>query len=176
MAAYTVYWRHEYWKSLPAEDPGPRLVVLFGGLHQSQPSFIAAGVKSGDRVFPITARRRRVHVLASMVVTEIVEVDSADPELGGWLPRFAEWAFLAESCTTEVVMGSQGTPIRRDRIVPGDVLRSWRYLNRRGERKLKFLDGDEMARADSFRGIYRLHPETAERLAAITGAGLAVVS
>jgi hypothetical protein len=176
MVAFTVYWRHDYWKSLPSEDPGPRLTVLSGGLHQSQPSFLAAGVRPGDRVFPITARRRRVHVLASMVVTEIVEVDPADPELGGWLPRCAEWAFLAESCTSEVVIGAQGTPLRRDRIVPGDVLRSWRYLNRRGERKLKFLEGDEMARADSFWGIYRLHPETAECLAAITGAGLAIVS
>jgi hypothetical protein len=127
-------------------------------------------------VFPITVRKRRVHVLASMVVTGIVEVDSVDPELDGWLPRYAEWTFLAETCTTEVVLGAQGTPIRRDRIVPGDVLRSWRYLNRRGERKLRFLQGDEMARADSFWGIYRLHPRTAERLAAITGEGLALAS
>jgi hypothetical protein len=175
MAAYTVYWRHEYWRSLPTEDPGPRLTVLFGGPHLSQPSFHAAGVEVGDCVYPITARRRRVHVLASMVVADIVDVDSVDPELGGWLPRFAEWAFLAATCTTEVVVGSQGTPIRRDRIVSGEVLRSWRYLNRRGERRLKFLDGDEMARADSFQGICRLHPETARALAAITGSGLALV-
>lgn len=58
--------------------------------------------------------------------------------------------------------------------MPGDVLRSWRYLRRSDE--LKFLEGDEMARADSFWGIYRLHPETAERLAAITGSGLAIAS
>ena len=85
-------------------------------------------------------------------------------------------SFLAETCTTEVVIGRQGTPIRRDRIVPGDMLRSWRYLNRRGERRLRFLEGDEMARPDPFRGVYRLHDQTAAELAAMTGEGLAIVS
>ena len=33
-----------------------------------------------------------------------------------------------------------------------------------------------MARADSFWGIYRLHPDTAEQLAAMTNVGLTVVS
>ncbi|HEX5619359.1 MAG TPA: hypothetical protein VFX51_13125 [Solirubrobacteraceae bacterium] len=176
MAAFTVYWRRDYWKSLPREDPGPRLTVLFGGPHQSQPSFLRAGVEVGDRLFPITAYRRRVYVLASMLVSEIVEVDSGtDPELRGLLRRYAEWSFLAETCTTEVVIGTQGTPIRRDRVVPGHVLRSWRYLNRRGERGLRFLEGDEMARADSFWGIYRLSDDTAAALATMTGEGLAIV-
>jgi hypothetical protein len=177
MAAYTVYWRRDYWKSLPREDPGPRLAVLFGGPHRSQPSFLRAGVEAWDRLFPVTAYRRRVHVLASMLVSEIVEVDSTtDPELRGLLRRYAEWSFLAETRTTEVVIGTEGTPIRRDRIVPGDVLRSWRYLNRHGERRLKFLEGDEVARADSFWGIYRLSDDTAADLAAITGEGLTIVT
>jgi hypothetical protein len=176
MAAYTVYWRRDYWKSLPREDPGPRLTVLFGGPHQSQPSFLRAGVEVGDRLFPVTVYRRRVYVLASMLVSEMVEVDIDDPEMRGLLRRFAEWSFLAETCTTEVVIGTQGTPIRRDRVVPGHVLRSWRYLNRSGERRLRFLEGDEMTRPDPFRGIYRLHDDTAAELAAMTGEGLAIVS
>ena len=163
-------------ESLPREDPGPRLAVLFGGPHQSQPSFLRAKVGVGDLVFPVNVRQRRLHVLASMRVREIVEVDETDEEMGGLLPRFAEWSFLAPTCTSEVVIGEAGTPIRRDRIVDAATLADWCYLNRRGERRLRHIEGAQVMRHDSFDGIYRLHPTTAAALEQLVGPGLQAVT
>jgi hypothetical protein len=177
MAAFTAYWRHVFWSYLPAEDPGPRLKVMFGGIHRSQPSFVAAGVGPGDRVFAVTAHRRRVYLLGAMTVKDIVELALDETaESSGLLAQYAEWSFLADDCTSEVVLGEAGTPIRRDRVLTGDVLAAWRYLNRRRERALSNLEGDQLTRHDAIWGIYRLSPETARTLAALTGDRLTVAT
>ena len=176
MASFSVYWPAEVVDRLPEDGPGPRLRVLYGGPHQSMPSFRRARVEVGDRLYPVTVRQRVLHVLGSLLVREILEVDELDDERGGWPARFPEWDFLARTCTNEVIVGSEGTPVRRDRPVAPDVVLDWTFLNRRGERPLRRVDPDgRILSADGLQGIYELHPETADALHGIVGRGLAVV-
>ena len=176
MASFSVYWPADVVDRLPVDAPGPRLKVLYGGPHSSQPSFRRARVQPGDRLYPVTVRQRILYVLGSVRVREIVEVDELDDDRGGWPARFPEWDFLARTCTNEVVVGDEGTPVRRDRPVPKNVVLDWTFLNRRGERPLRRVDPDgRILGADGLQGIYELHPDTADGLHSIVGRGLVLV-
>lgn len=58
-----------------------------------------------------------------MRVQEIAPADGDDqqPLLEEDFTRHGVWRFLAPTCTTEVVIGSEGTGIHLDRPVPGEI-------------------------------------------------------
>ncbi|MFI5688621.1 hypothetical protein [Streptomyces sp. NPDC051636] len=167
--AYTTLWTNDLCTALIRGGfEGERLSVLFGGPHQSLPSFGRAGVKPGDRVYPIRVFRKRMWVLGSMEVARLLDYDTVGDHLAmeDYL-RLAHWKPLKTSCVTEVVVGPPGSPLTFDTPVPGNVLTQLTYRSRRGERHIKHVVDGELLRAVSVHGIYRLAPESASALDAL---------
>lgn len=167
--AYTTLWTNDLCKALIAGGlEGERLTVLFGGVHQSLPSFVRAGVKPGDVIYPIRVFRKQMWVLGAMEVGRLLDYDT----VGEQLPmedyvRLIHWKMLKTSCTSEVLVGPPGTPLTFNRPVPGDVLTRLTYRSRRGERQIKHVVDGELRSAVSVHGVYRLAPESARELEAL---------
>ena len=81
--------------------------------------------------------------------------------------RHPELGYLAPTCTSEVIIGEEGTPIRLDVAVPSDLLARLRFRSRRAERGLKSIEDGQLKHALSLQGIYRLSPSSADDLAAL---------
>lgn len=154
--AYSVYWPQQRWKR--AATVAEPLTVLFGGPHTSEPSFRRATVQPGDLLYPIGVCDQVLYVFGRMRVQEIVLVgDGERSRLDQYFARYGVWRFLAPTCTTEVVIGSEGTGIRLDRPVPGEVLKRLTYRPRRGPRPVKHVSEDgRLMHVLSVQGIYRL--------------------
>jgi hypothetical protein len=151
--AYSVYWPQPRWRQ--AVGVSQPLTVLFGGPHISEPSFRRATVQPGDLLYPIGVRDQVLYLFGRMRVQEIIEVDK--DLLREHLARHGAWRFLAPTCTTEVVIGSEGTSVILDRPLPGELLRRLTYLPRRGPRPVKHVSEDgRLVHAMSVQGIYRL--------------------
>jgi hypothetical protein len=81
--------------------------------------------------------------------------------------RHPQLWYLAPTCTTEVVVGEEGTPIRLDVAVPSDLLERLRFRSRRAERGLKQIADGRLTNALSLQGIYRLSTASAAELAVV---------
>jgi hypothetical protein len=148
-----VYWPQPRWRQ--AAGVRQPLTVLFGGPHTSEPSFRRATVQPGDLLYPIGVRDQVLYLFGRMEVQEIIEVDK--DRLGEYLARHGAWRFLAPTCTTEVVIGTEGTRVLLDRPLPGEVLKRLTYLPRRGPRPVKHVSEDgRLVHAVGVQGIYRL--------------------
>lgn len=148
-----MYWPQPRWQRAAALSQP--LTVLFGGPHTSEPSFRRATVQPGDLLYPIGVCGQVLYLFGRMRVQEIIEVD--DDRLREYLARYGLWRFLAPTCTSEVVIGSEGTRVLLDRPLPGDMLRRLTYLPRRGPRPVKHVSEDgRLVSAMSVQGIYRL--------------------
>ncbi len=164
--AYSVYWPQHRWRR--AAVVCQRLTVLFGGPHQSEPSFRRATVRPGDLVYPIGVCDQVLYVLGRMRVAEIVAVGEDRALLEEYLARYGAWRFLAPTCTTEVVLGSEGTGVLLDRPLPGEILRRLTYQPRRGPRPVRHVSKDgRLLHSPSVQGIYRLAESSAADLEAI---------
>ncbi|MFJ3302488.1 hypothetical protein ACIPSA_05100 [Streptomyces sp. NPDC086549] len=169
---YTTLWTNDLCKALVSRArTGDRLSVLFGGPHQSMPAFTRAGVKPGDRILPVRVFRKRLWVLGSMEVEQILDYDDTIEERLGTpeRERLAHWALLEVSCAGEIVLGRPGAPLGFDRPVPPDLLARITYRSRRGERQIKHVVDGELHSAVSLHGIYRLAPESARELEELVG-------
>jgi hypothetical protein len=186
--SYTVLWtddRCRWLKEHGATDQPLR--VLFGGGHQSAPSFTRFGVRPGDFIYPVRVHRTILHVIARMRVREIIPVgdyllhhlDCPDVDLTRHLyevqadlnrlhPELEHR--IPWGCVYEAALGEDGMPIRFDATVPPDVLERLRFRSRRGERALKYVEDGKLKRSVGLQGgVYRLSPESAvefERLVA----------
>jgi hypothetical protein len=164
-----VYWPQERWRR--AATVGQRLTVLFGGPHTSEPSFRRATVQPGNLLYPIGVRDQVLYVFGRMRVQEIVPVDDGNDQqlrLEQYFVRYGMWRFLAPTCTTEVVIGSEGTGIRLDRPVPSEILKRLTYSPRRGPRPIKHVSEDgRLMHQLSVQGIYRLAEASAVDLEAV---------
>jgi hypothetical protein len=163
--AYSVYWPQVRWRQ--AAGVAEPLSLLFGGPHISEPSFRRATVQPGDLLYPIGLCDQVLYVFGRMRVQEIIPVgDLGQPCLDEYLSH--TWRFLAPTCTTEVVIGTQATSIHLDRPVPGDVLKRLTYHPRRGLRPVKHVTEDgRLTHPLSVQGIYRLAESSAADLEAI---------
>jgi hypothetical protein len=151
--AYSVYWPQRWWRS--AAGVTENLTVLFGGPHLSQPSFRRATVQRGDLLYPIGICDQALYVFGRMRVQEIIAADRR--LLDEYFTRYKMWQFLAPTCTTEVVIGAEGTRVHLDRPLPGEVLKRLTYQPRRGARPVKHVSEDgRLMHSLSVRGIYRL--------------------
>jgi len=169
--AYSVYWPQDRWRR--AAGIAHKLTVLFGGPHTSEPSFRRATVQPGDLLYPIGVCDQVLYVFGRMRVQEIVPVGgTGEQPLDDYLSRYSIWRFLAPTCTTEVVIGAEGTGIHLDRPVPGEVLKRLTYHPRRGLRPVKHVSEDgRLMHVLSVQGIYRLaESSVADLEAVLTGA------
>ncbi|UUU31913.1 hypothetical protein JIX56_19525 [Streptomyces sp. CA-210063] len=167
--AYTTLWTNDLCRALISGGfEGQRLGVLFGGPHQSLPSFERAGVKTGDAVYPIRAFRKQMWVLGRLEVGWLLDYDTVGNHLAMEdCLRLVHWKPLKAGCVSEVLVGPPGTPLTFNRPVPGDLLGRLTYRSRRGERQIKHVVDGELLRAVSVHGIYRLAPQSAEELRAV---------
>jgi hypothetical protein len=182
---YTDFWSSYRIKLLKkARQEGARLEVLFGGPHSSLPNHKRYGVKAGDYLYPVHVDKGAMYVLGRMRVREILTLEeyidrnpqmldgiTKDPEypdmtLSRYMKHHPEKTYLAPTCTDEAVVGEDGTPIKLDIAVPGDVLERLEYRSQRGVRKLKVKDG-KLQNWMSVWGIYRLTQPSAEAVDAL---------
>jgi hypothetical protein len=130
-------------------------------------------VQSGDLLYPIGVCDQVLYVFGRMRVHEIIPVGDSDHRpLDEYFSRYGAWRFLAPTCTTEVVIGAEGTGIHLDRPVPGEILKRLTYHPRRGLRPVKHVSEDgRLMHPLSVQGIYRLAEASAADLEAVlTGA------
>ncbi|WP_370416398.1 hypothetical protein [Streptomyces fradiae] len=164
--SYTTLWTNGLCRELERLGrTGQRLTMLFGGPHQSLPSFLRAGVQPGDRIYPVRANRTCLYVLGALEVAQIVPYENA----GSALPdddyvKLLDWRPLKTGCVTEVLIGPPGAPLRFDTVVPGDLLERLTYTSRRGERLLKHVEDGRLIRSTSLQGIYRLAADSAAEI------------
>jgi hypothetical protein len=166
--AYTVFWTIDRWLGALSVGHKP-LPVLFGGPHLSEPSFRRAGVRVGDLLYPVAVSNRRVHVVARMRVREMILLGQEDgPTLiDQRFPQYKAWKILAPTCTEEVIVGMEGTPLRADIELPAEVLERLTFRSQRGERPLRYVRDGELTRSVGLHGIYRLTPSSAADLSAL---------
>ncbi len=156
--AHTVVWTNDYCRALrKAGDVGKTLRVLFGGSHLSQPSLTSFGVRPGSWVYSLRVDKGCLVIVAAMRVERFIGISEyvkdvlglpesylslhlftleerlrrEHPEGGHLLPR----GFIVE-----VALGTNGSSIRLDRLVPADVVEKMRFVSRRGERPIKHLE------------------------------------
>ncbi|TDU05547.1 hypothetical protein EDD99_4066 [Streptomyces sp. 846.5] len=164
--SYTVLWTNDLCRELiRGSYTGQRPSMLFGGPHQSRPSFRRAGVVPGDRVFAVRVHRTALYLVCAMQVQRIVDYADAGAELADEdYPRLTHWRPLKSGCISEVVLGTPGTPIPFDAPVAGEPLERLTFTSRRGERQLKYVEDGRLLRSVSLEGIYRLAPDSADIL------------
>ncbi|MFD4736774.1 hypothetical protein ACFWNQ_05275 [Streptomyces virginiae] len=164
--AYTTLWTNDLCRELERSGyAGQRLTMLFGGPHQSLPSFRRAGVRSGDLIYPVRVLRTRLHVLGSMEVSRIIPYEDAGSVLhDDDYAKLLDWRPLKAGCVTEVLTGPPGSPLSFGTTVPPDLLERLTYTSRRGERTLKYIEDGRLTRSVSLQGIYRLAPASASEL------------
>ena len=169
--AYTVFWAsHRCGGARASIEAGEPLTILFGGPHQSLPSFVKAKVSAGDLVYPIAVYDQQVFVLGRMRVREVrsFTVESTGRLFQEHVDGNPHWRFLADSCMTEAVIGYEGTVLRLDAAVPAEILRRLTYRSQRGSRTIRHLDEHgKLLRSQSLRGIYRLTEPCANDLDAV---------
>jgi hypothetical protein len=177
--AYTTFWTHDRCQAAKrANQEGKPLTLLLGGPHLSQPSFRRAGVKAGDWVYPISVYRGILYIIARMPVQRLSPIEDyidQHPELfakykhhghvlstlQAYFDDHPEQRYLFHTCTDEVVIGIDGTPICFDVALPSEQTEQVRFRSQRRERPIKHLDNGRITSAISLQGIYRLSTSTA---------------
>jgi len=181
--SFTTLWTNDRCQLLRQQNQeGKNLTILFGGPHTSEPSFRRAAVRVGDTIYPVRVKQGVLYILARMRVKQILALEDyiqlypevfSGCEISQWtsvtfenyLQLHPEMRFLAPTCTDEVVLGSEGTPIRLDQPVPADVVEALRFRSQRRERGIKHLQDGRIKNVISLQGIYRLSEGSAEDFA-----------
>lgn len=183
--SYFVNWSQDRCRGLRKNgDVGP-LRAVYGSPHTSAPKLSKYGVGPGDRLFVTALDKGQVCIVAAMTVEQILDVlaflaarhgvpaealelhlwklcdklHAERPELGHELPF---------GCVDEVAVGDDGTSIRFDRIIPGDVLARVEVVTKKGVvRGLPVTDG-RLTKPTSITGhVYRLTSKAASLFEAV---------
>ena len=181
--SFTTLWTNDRCQLLRQHNQeGKNLTILFGGPHTSEPSFRRAAVKAGDIIYPVRVKQGVLYIIARLRVSQILALEDyiqlypkvfSGCEISQWpsitfenyLKLHPEMRFLAPTCTDEVVLGSEGTPIRLDRSVPPDVVEALRFRSQRRERGIKHIQDGRIKKVISLQGIYRLSDRSAGEFA-----------
>ncbi|MFE5582675.1 hypothetical protein [Kitasatospora sp. NPDC056531] len=160
--AFTVLWTQETCRDLrKAGREGERPTVAYSGVHQSLPAW--SGARAGDEVYALHVNRGEVFVVSRMRVVDLERGDCCRSGHDEW------WMLGVGGCgATEVHV--DGTPVRFDLPIPGELLERLTWRNRRNQtRGLKYVVDGRLERAVSLQGFYRLTPESADELAELVG-------
>ncbi|HEY9327743.1 MAG TPA: hypothetical protein VIS09_05840 [Streptomyces sp.] len=170
--AFTVLWTHDTCRALrKAGRVGERTPVAFSGVHSSLPAW--TGARAGDEVYALHVNRREVFVVSRMRVIDVERGDCCGTAPVAWedpaYPGHGDWSMLgAEGCGAQAVH-VDATPVRFDAAIPGELLARLTWRNRRGRtRVLKYVVDGRLENSVSLHGFYRLTPEAADELAALS--------
>jgi hypothetical protein len=83
-------------------------------------------------------------------------------------PGHNDWAMLGAHGCGATPVHVDATPVRFDITIPGDLLGTLTWRNRRGDtRAVKHLVNGRLERSISLQGLYRLTPESTQTLTAL---------
>jgi hypothetical protein len=181
--SFTTLWTRDRCRALlHYQREGTSFNTLFGGPHTSEPSFRRAGVQAGDTIYPVRVEKGILYIISRMRVKEILTIDEyierfpdlfigcertpwATITFDNYLKLHPELHFLAPTCTLEVVLGDDSTPICLNRAVPSEVLERLRFRSQRRERSLKQIEDGRITSVIGLQGIYRLSKASADDFA-----------
>jgi hypothetical protein len=151
---------------------GSRPDVLFGGPHLSEPRFSKYHIRAGDYILPIRVERGVMYILSRMRVSQLMALDSyidSYPDvftgcdtgkapfaiLDDWLRLHPDKRYLVASCTDEVALIEEATPLRLDLAVPPDLLQRLVFKSGNRENKLGSIVDGKLTSSLSLQGCYR---------------------
>ena len=183
--AYTVLWNSDRVKIAKKHGLAGRPIdFLFGGQHTSQPSFIRAGVKAGEVVYPISLRDGGVHIHSQFRVRAIITVEdfiTAHPDLyppdqhGRWpfetLDKGVEshpWLrALNWTCSDHILLAERSTPFSLETVLPPEMLTRLTYRSKKTERPIRGVADGRLTTSISLQGVYRLSFSSATDFASL---------
>jgi uncharacterized protein (TIGR02996 family) len=108
------------------------------------------GVAHGDYLYPITVRKKRLHVIARMRVREVSTTSAyltARPD---------EAAVLLEPSAGDILIGEGGALQRLDRRLPFAAVARLRFRTEQGERALEYQFHGLLLQSFDLQGLYEL--------------------
>jgi hypothetical protein len=155
---FTLLWNNDYCRQLKRIGvEGEPLRFVWGG-HNLLTRFSHYKVACGDYIMPVRVFEKNLYLIGLMKVKQSVN---------RWVylkDHPADELFIYHDCANEVLVGEEGTPIRFDTIVPQQYLEELRFVSKRGERGIKYVQDGKLMRSVSLEGVYRLSPESVELL------------
>jgi hypothetical protein len=151
---FTMLWSKEYCAFVSQMGAvGEPLQYIWGG-YNSGSDFSHYKVKPDDFIYPITIKNFSLHLIARMKVYECLPFTTFQ----NLFPTQSKQVY--HSCANQILIGTEGTPIRLDRSVPASTLENLTYLSGKSTRKPKYVTGGKVSNISSFQGIYRLAPDS----------------
>lgn len=155
---FTMLWSKDYCDFLSrAGAMGQPLQYIWGG-YNSCSDFKHYRVKPDDYIYPIAVRNGSLYLIARMQVYNCISLDTFQ----NLFP--AQSAAVYNACADQILIGTDGTPIRLDRPVPAPFLANLTYQSAKGPRKPNYVEGGKVLKTNSFQGLYRLTPDSVDRL------------
>jgi hypothetical protein len=169
--AFTTLWTQDTCRELRrAGRVGMRPPVAFSGAHTSLPSWVS--VKVGDDVYALYVNKCVVYMVSRLRVVDKQRRECCGAVPATWRdpahPGHDDWAMLGANGCGASPVHVDATSVRFDIAIPGDLLGTLTWRNRRGDtRGLRHVVDGRLERAISLQGLYRLTPESTDKLAAL---------
>ncbi len=179
-SSFTVLWNHDRVAIAKRHGLlGQPIPFLFGGPHTSQPSFCRAGVQGGDVVYPVQVKSGVVHLLARVVVREIVPVetfvhertDLYPPEKRGrWMGETLDIAIQSQpwlralnwTCSDHVLKPEKSSPLTVEVTLPVHALERLSFRSKKTLRPIEGVEDGRLTTITGLQGVYRLSEKSAE--------------
>jgi hypothetical protein len=157
-AASTALWTQDGCRAPPA---------VYSGIHQSLPSW--GHVETGDDVFALHVNRCVVRVVSRLRLLDWKQTDCCGTLPAGWAdPAYRGhpgWDMLSAGGCCAAPVHVDATPIRFDVTIPGDLLTTLTWQNRRGAtRTRKHVVDGRLRSSISLQSVYRLTDDSAAAL------------
>ncbi len=138
------------------EAPEP-LHFLWGG-HNLLTRYSHFGVRPGDTVYPILILKRRLYLIGRMTVARVADLKEY------LATHKSDRAYVHHQCANEALIGTHGSFVHFDLVVPNEILERWRFRSQRGERPIKGLVNGQLTCPETFHGTYRVTEDTSTEL------------
>jgi hypothetical protein len=159
-SGYVIYWTADTVNLIrKAGELGQPLQVILGGFPTSKPPLGRYGIEAGDRIYAVSVRKGAFHLIASMTVDELVDVNAYLSRLDVEAEQSGGHRSLWDHAG-EVALGRDGTPLDLRRVIrPEDVATITFQPKRGAARPISHVDG-VIQQTTGLTGHYlRLTPE-----------------
>ncbi|WP_261399094.1 hypothetical protein [Streptomyces misionensis] len=123
-------------------------------------------------MYALHVNRCEVFVVSRMRVIDMGRGDCCGTAPATWrepaFPGHDDWSMLGAGGCGATAVHVDATPVGFDTRIPGDLLPTLTWRNRRGQtRNLKYVVNGRLEHSVSLQGFYRLTPESADALARV---------